>query len=122
MCIRDRNTVKKIGSMSFYHCEKLSSVALPNTLTEIGYSAFNGTKALTTITIPKTVIKAGSDVFEDSGLKTAIKMCIRDSISHQPCPQGKRRLRGGLNMGQKVNPHGLRVGVIKDWDLSLIHI
>jgi hypothetical protein len=20
------------------------------------------------------------------------------------------------NMGQKVNPHGLRVGVIKDWD------
>ncbi len=21
-------------------------------------------------------------------------------------------------MGQKVNPHGLRVGVIKDWDLS----
>ena len=35
-------------------------------------------------------------------------------------------------MGQKVNPHGLRVGVIKDWDskwiagkkdfLSLIHI
>ena len=35
-------------------------------------------------------------------------------------------------MGQKVNPHGLRVGVIKDWEsrwfaddenfLSLIHI
>ena len=32
-------------------------------------------------------------------------------------------------MGQKVNPHGIRVGVIKDWDskwyaegLSLIHI
>ena len=34
-------------------------------------------------------------------------------------------------MGQKVNPHGMRVGVIKDWDsrwftskqaLSLIHI
>ena len=22
-------------------------------------------------------------------------------------------------MGQKVNPHGMRVGVIKDWDLSL---
>ena len=22
----------------------------------------------------------------------------------------------GENMGQKVNPHGLRVGVIKDWD------
>ena len=21
-------------------------------------------------------------------------------------------------MGQKVNPHGLRVGVIKDWDLA----
>ena len=23
-------------------------------------------------------------------------------------------------MGQKVNPHGLRVGVIKDWDSKLI--
>ena len=22
-------------------------------------------------------------------------------------------------MGQKVNPHGLRVGVIKDWDCEL---
>lgn len=24
--------------------------------------------------------------------------------------------QGGIHMGQKVNPHGLRVGVIKDWD------
>lgn len=23
-------------------------------------------------------------------------------------------------MGQKVNPHGLRVGVIKDWDSPLV--
>jgi len=23
-------------------------------------------------------------------------------------------------MGQKVNPHGLRVGVIKDWDSRLL--
>jgi small subunit ribosomal protein S3 len=26
------------------------------------------------------------------------------------------RSEGGLMMGQKVNPHGLRVGIIKDWD------
>lgn len=25
-------------------------------------------------------------------------------------------LKGGLMMGQKVNPHGLRIGIIKDWD------
>ena len=28
-------------------------------------------------------------------------------------------------MGQKVNPHGIRVGVIKDWDsrgMKIIHI
>ena len=25
-------------------------------------------------------------------------------------------------MGQKCNPTGLRIGVIKNWDLSLIHI
>ena len=23
-------------------------------------------------------------------------------------------------MGQKVNPHGLRVGVIKDWDSKMV--
>ena len=23
-------------------------------------------------------------------------------------------------MGQKVNPHGLRVGIIKDWDAKMV--
>jgi small subunit ribosomal protein S3 len=28
----------------------------------------------------------------------------------------ERKSIGGLSMGQKVNPHGLRVGIIKEWD------
>ena len=28
----------------------------------------------------------------------------------------KEKEKGGKQMGQKVNPHGMRVGVIKDWD------
>ena len=35
----------------------------------------------------------------------------------KPRAQGRAyRIERRLNMGQKVNPHGLRVGVIKDWD------
>ena len=41
----------------------------------------------------------------------------------EPCKCGKRNFqrhvgaeRICLKMGQKVNPHGLRVGIIKDWD------
>jgi len=31
-------------------------------------------------------------------------------------PAGRLKNRKEIQMGQKVNPHGLRVGVIKDWD------
>ena len=37
----------------------------------------------------------------------------------EPCRRNFKRKRnkiGGSCMGQKVSPHGLRVGVIKDWD------
>ena len=28
----------------------------------------------------------------------------------------RKNLQKEVTMGQKVNPHGLRVGIIKDWD------
>ena len=33
-----------------------------------------------------------------------------------PSSSLRRHKGGGKFMGQKVNPHGMRVGVIKDWD------
>ena len=32
------------------------------------------------------------------------------------CPLTKERKGAKRQMGQKMDPHGLRVGVIKDWD------
>ena len=42
---------------------------------------------------------------------------INKRTSHVTLAVAERRLKGGDSfMGQKVNPHGMRVGVIKDWD------
>lgn len=38
---------------------------------------------------------------------------IEKRMSHITVVLNERRR---ANMGQKVNPHGLRVGIIKDWD------
>ena len=41
---------------------------------------------------------------------------IEKRMSHITIVLNERE--GGASMGQKVNPHGLRVGVIKDWDYT----
>ena len=41
---------------------------------------------------------------------------INKRTSHIMIAVAERPREGGRIMGQKVNPHGLRVGVIKDWD------
>ena len=45
------------------------------------------------------------------------RKCYQDYQENQSYNIGfKGKSKGGLVMGQKVNPHGLRVGIIKDWD------
>lgn len=54
------NTVKELAENSFYLCDKLTSVTLPNRLTTIGAAAFAGC-GITTLNIPASVTEVGYD-------------------------------------------------------------
>ena len=58
------NTLKKIGSASFYECTGLTSLNLPNNLKEIGGQAFFGCSSIAgSLTIPSSVDKIGAQAF-----------------------------------------------------------
>ncbi len=71
--------LQKLGSLTFYECNKLTEITLPSTLTEIGSGALSYT-SLAEITIPQGVETLDSNVFSHctdlvsvtlpSGLKT----------------------------------------------------
>lgn len=56
-------TVSAISDQTFYQCDNLTSVTLPNTVTEIGNSAFSGCKVLKDIDIPGPVTTIGNNAF-----------------------------------------------------------
>ena len=62
------NGVTSIGSNAFYECNKLSSVSLPNTLVEIDYSGFIGCTSLLSVTIPESVTTMPSSFQGCTGL------------------------------------------------------
>ena len=49
------NSVTRIGSMAFYHCEGLTQITIPNGVVEIESDAFTGCKGLRQVTIPGSV-------------------------------------------------------------------
>lgn len=51
--------VQYIGDYSFYNCNKLTEVVIPNTVKIINGGAFRGCSSLTTITIPESVVEIG---------------------------------------------------------------
>jgi len=54
---------------AFVHCEKLTSVSLPNSVTSIGDRAFAGCIGLTSVNIPSSVTSIGNEAFfQCSGL------------------------------------------------------
>ncbi|MBO7314082.1 MAG: leucine-rich repeat protein, partial [Alistipes sp.] len=55
--------LKTIGESSFYSCEKLTSITLPNSVTNIGYKAFEYCRSLTSITLPNSVTNIGGYAF-----------------------------------------------------------
>ena len=58
----------KIGA-TFYTCETVSSVEIPNSVASIGISAFNSCSGLTSVTIPNNVTSIGDFAFKKcSGL------------------------------------------------------
>ena len=48
-------SVTSIGSDTFYYCNGLTSITIPNSITKIGYGAFEYCMGLTSITIPNSV-------------------------------------------------------------------
>ncbi|MBR5689162.1 MAG: leucine-rich repeat domain-containing protein, partial [Prevotella sp.] len=64
------NSVTNIGSSAFENCSELRCVAIPDFVNIIGERAFYGCKGLTSITIPNTVTSIGNYAFSGcSGLK-----------------------------------------------------
>ena len=65
--------VTSIGGSTFFECNGLNSVLLPNSITSIGHDAFNYCFNLTSITIPSNVTSIGSYAFYGcSGLTSLI--------------------------------------------------
>jgi len=56
--------VKEIDKYTFYQCENLTSVTIPNSVTSIGKSAFWYCSGLTSVTIPNSVTEIGEFAFD----------------------------------------------------------
>ena len=57
--------VTGVGQSSFYDCDKLTSVVIPDGVTYIGHGAFYGCDNLTSITLPSSVVSFHRDAFQD---------------------------------------------------------
>ncbi len=58
------NGMTKIGDYAFYECRGLTSITIPDSVTKIGTSAFYGCSGLTSITIPDGVTSIGEWAFK----------------------------------------------------------
>ena len=56
-------SVTKIGRSTFFDCNSLTSITLPESVTEIGDNAFRSCSSLTSITIPEGVTSIGARAF-----------------------------------------------------------
>jgi len=57
------STVKTIGNLAFYWCNKLTSVTIPSSTTYIGNSAFEGCDVLTSVSLPSSLDSIGASGF-----------------------------------------------------------
>lgn len=58
-------SVTAIDEYSFYNCDSLKSVIIPNTITSIGRRAFEYSDGISSITIPNSVTSIGYEAFMD---------------------------------------------------------
>lgn len=72
-------TVVAIGQFSFYRCDYLTSIALPNSLRSINNSAFRESLGLTSINIPSSVTYIGALAFYHCTKLTSLY--IPDSVT-----------------------------------------
>ena len=74
------NFTDQIGNYTFYKCEKITNVTLPNNITKIGYSAFKDCTGLTSINIPECVTEIGENAFY--GCTGLTNINIPNSVTH----------------------------------------
>lgn len=65
-------SVTSIGNYSFFKCNHLTSIAIPNSMIFIGNFAFLGCSGLTSVTIPNSLTSIGLNAFEDCTGLTSI--------------------------------------------------
>ena len=66
------NNVVYIGGHAFWDCSGLTSIVIPNGVVAIDQAAFRGCKSLSTITIPSSITYIGSLAFSDIDFMTVI--------------------------------------------------
>lgn len=64
--------VTSIGSWSFYGCNSLTSIEIPDGVTSIGYYAFNSCSSLTSIVIPDSVTSIEGGAFYNCDSLTSV--------------------------------------------------
>ncbi len=73
------NALTNIGKFAFYHCTNLKTVTTGNNVRSIGVSAFNGCSYLTNFSIPNSVSSIGDSAFSGCSNITCIE--IPDGIT-----------------------------------------
>lgn len=96
-----------ISKSTFYNCNLLQNIELPNSLNTIGSYAFYGCTALTSVEIPENVTQIGAYAFHKTGLKTLnynAANCVFDSNTgaFDVTPFYKGNIEE-LTIGQNVN-------------------
>ena len=70
------NNVVSIGSYAFYNCSSLTSITIPEGVTSIGIYAFQSCSSLTGIAIPEGVTSIGSYTFYECSSLTSINIPV----------------------------------------------
>lgn len=74
------NTLKKITSYTFYYCKNLTNIEIPDGVTEIGSYAFDNCANLKTIKLPKSLKTISSSTFRYCGKLTYVE--IPEGVTH----------------------------------------
>ena len=111
-------SIEKIGDYSFYNCEKLTNVAIPNKVKEIGIRAFGLCKKLKTITFlcdemiePAKINQAQNEMSFDDGSQTNgesmfdnITINVREALHSQYDNTAfYKKFKGGIKASFTVN-------------------
>ena len=103
--------VTEIGSWSFFGCEELTGISIPNTVTVIGSSAFNNCTGLTSVSLPAGLTTISNTAFAGCSALTAV------SIPASVRSVGSQAFSGCSSLGQVEIPEGLTEiggGVFRD--------